>query len=139
MSRTTALGLALVLLTGCTPQDPKSKMRRAIADYTAGTELIATIRDRNSFEAAKPKLKKHCAWVRQQNLDNQRQQQKAMSGNRQPNQADIDAAMKQFEQMSKEPEFKQLMEVSMRYAGEVLRASFAMPEFSQFYQQETKP
>lgn len=142
MEPTTVLGLVLILVSlaaGCNPQDPKAKMRRAIAEYTAGTDLIATIRDRNSFEAAKSKLKTHCAWVREQNRENQRQQQKAMAGKGQPNQADIDAAMKQFEQMSKEPEFKQLMDVSMRYMGEVMRASLAVPEFNQFYQQETKP
>jgi len=141
MRRSSASCLALtfiVLATGCNSQDPKAKMRRAIAEYTAGTELIATVRDRNSFEAAKSKLKTHCAWVREQNLENKRQLQQATAGNRQPNQKDVDAAMKQFDQMSKEPEFKQLMDVSMRYMGEVMRASLAVPEFNQFYQQETK-
>src|SRR5439155_8328256 len=133
MSRMTVRGLSLVLIVlaaGCAAQDPKSKMRRAIAEYKAGADLIATIRDRNSFESAKPQLKKHCAWVREQNRDNQRQQQKAIGGNRQPNQKDIDAAMKEFERMSNEPEFKELMDVSMRYAGEVMRASLTVPEFS---------
>src|SRR5712691_6553506 len=110
MNRCTAFGIALifaVLASGCTPQDPKSKMRRATAEYTEATNLIATIKDRASFEAAKPKLKRHCAWVREQNRENQ-----AKKNSNSTNAQDANFAMKEFEKLANEPEFKQLMDAA---------------------------
>ena len=112
------VALLAVLATGCDSNDPKAKMRRAIAEYSAATEVIATVRDKASFEAAKPKLQKHCDWLREQNREAQAMQKQGATGNT----TDPQAAMKEYEKLSKEPEFKQLMDVSMKYANEMIRA-----------------
>lgn len=123
---------ALVIVTACgCAEDPKAKMRRAAREYNDASDLLATIKDNASLEAAKPKLRRHLAWVRTQNREN-----KKANSNRQATSADFERGMKEFEALSKEAEFKELMTAIGRYAGEMMRAMMAVPGFQQFYNEE---
>ena len=128
-----ALGAAflLVAIAGCTSNDPKAKMRQSTREFNDATSVLTTIKDAATFEAAKPKLRKHFAWLRQQNRENQ-----ARAGNKQPRSKDSQIAMKEFEALSKEPEFKELTDALMRYVAEVMRVTMAAPGFKQFQDEE---
>ena len=121
----------LAAIAGCTSNDPKTKMRQSTREFNDATSVLTTIKDAATFETAKPKLRKHFAWLRQQNRENQ-----ARTGNKQPGIKDSQIAMKEFETLSKEPEFKELTDALMRYAAELLRVTVAVPGFKQFQDEE---
>ncbi|MFL5340781.1 MAG: hypothetical protein ACJ8F7_11580 [Gemmataceae bacterium] len=131
MKRTALAALIIVAACGCT-EDPKAKMRRAMREYNDASDLFATIKDSTSLEAAKPKLRKHFDWVRAQN----RQNKAKADANKKPSNEDMQRGMKEFETLSKEPEFKELMTAMQRYVGEMLRVMMAVPGFQQFYTEE---
>ena len=130
MKRVVLTALVLLLACGCNT-DPKSKMRRATREYNEGSDLLATVKDASTLEAAKPKLRRHFEWVRAQNREN-----KAGNSNKQATEQDMQRGMKEFEALSKEPEFKEMMTALQRYTGEMLRVMMAVPGFQQFYNEE---
>ena len=125
-----AAAFLLVALVGCTSNDPKAKLRQSTREFNDATSVLTTIKDAATFETAKPKLRKHFAWLRQQNRENQ-----ARAG-KQPGSKDSRIAMKEFEALSKEPEFKDLTDALMRYVAEVMRVTIAVPAFKQFQDEE---
>ncbi len=127
-----AVVLPLLVASGCNSNDPKAKMRRATREYTDAATLLASVKDANSFEAAKPQLRKHFAWVRVQNRDAKANSDKGKN----VSQDYANKSMKEYEALSKEPEFKELMEALTRYASELLRAMMAVPGFQQFQTEE---
>ena len=131
MKRIALAALIIVAACGCA-EDPKAKMRRATREYNDASDLLASIKDNASLEVAKPKLRRHLAWVRAQN----RETKAKASSNKQPTSADWERGMKEFEALSKEPEFKELMTAIGRYAGEMMRAMMAVPAFQQLYNEE---
>ena len=121
----------LAAIAGCTSNDSKAKMRQSTREFNDATSVLTTIKDAATFESAKPKLRKHFAWLRQQNRENQ-----TRAGNKPPDSKDSQIAMKEFETLSKEPEFKELTDALMRYAAELLRVTVAVPGFKQFQDEE---
>jgi hypothetical protein len=134
MKRVMPVGLifSVVIGAGCTPNDPKAKMRDSARRYNEATALIATVKDAQSLEAAKPKLMKFFAWLR----ENEKETQPKTQGNRKPTDEELKKAFGEAEKVMDSPEFKEMMDAIGRYMGEVMRCQLEVPAFRDFYRQE---
>jgi len=121
-----------IAIAGCTPNDPKAKMRESARRYNEGADLLATVKDAASLEAAKPKLKKFFAWVREQEKENEQPAQ----SNRMPTDEEMKKAWGEAAKVMDSPEFKQVMDAMGRYMRENMRCQSNVPAFRDFYRQE---
>jgi hypothetical protein len=126
------IGLAL-LTSGC--------MRRPLtlgeaADLMNETsDVLATVKDAKTFEAAKPKLKPRLNRLRESS-ELQKAQQQANS-NRAATKEDMDRAMKELQKAQNDPDWNRFWQAAMKYAGEVMRVSLAVPGAGEWISKES--
>jgi len=126
------IGLALVI-TGCTRR-PLTLGETADL-MTEATEILATVKDAKTFEAAKPKLKPKLNRLRESS-ELQKAQQQANS-NRTATKEDMDKAMKDLEKAQKDPDWNRFWQAAMKYVGEVMRVSLAAPGAGEWISKES--
>lgn len=122
---------AIIILCACAgcSQSVKSLARERIKKMNEATDLMKTITDRASYEAAKPKLKRYYAW-RQESMKKGREQEERMSA------AEKEKLEKEREELKKDPEFSKLSaDAVQRHAAEFARI-LSMPEIGEQYMKE---
>jgi len=100
------------------------------------SDILSGVKDANSFEAAKPKLKPKLNALRENNELNKARNQ-ATQGNRKPTQEEMDKAMKELEKLQKDPNWQKLQQAMMRYVQEVMRVSIAVPGSNEWINAES--
>jgi hypothetical protein len=117
------LGFALYAIAGCS-KGTKGDMRDMTREFNDMADLMSTIHDRASLDAAKPTLKKLLAsrYERQEKF-------RKMSEDEQ------DRRKKEWETLIEEPDGKKYREATHRYAQEFARI-VATPELGKHYMKE---
>ena len=98
------------------------------------SDILVTVKDKNSFEAAKSKLKPKLNRLKE---SNELAKANQPTGNKAPSKEDMDRLMKEMEKLKKDPNWEKFQQAMWRYIQEVFRVSVAVPGAGEWIAQES--
>jgi hypothetical protein len=122
--------LLLFACVGCS-QSPKAELADAAKHFDEAADLLSTVKDRDSYEKAKPKILKFEAW----NRERHQRRAKELEAIKQMPSEEKEKAEKKDKELKETPEYETCRKAIRKYATEWTRV-INLPEVGDLYEKE---